>query len=341
MTRNPSRLIHEICQFAPKASWQFALQVTCFQWGNHRLRDLRGEAGVTEQERQVGAHGLPIRQLIHALEQERGQRLTADASLLRLARGLFLHGVNFLAGDFILGGDRPADQNGGGHPELPMRAGEVRGLLRRVDAGAGLESAAAREEGGELVRAVAQRWDAVRLEHLQRGRQVQNGFGARADDDHPRGCQRLQVGRDVEAGLPMDAADPARGEDPNPDFVGSEHRPRDGRPAAGFFDDGRGEVAAADLHRRGGLREFGEFRVREADADGPVEDADRGGRRAVGEDGRLHVAAQREVGRMRESVREDGRLERDDGSVLFQGALDVVLDDERRGEGIHQITSCS
>ena len=118
----------------------------------------------------------------------------------------------------------------------------------------------------------------------------------------------LGVGRDVEARLAMYPADASGGKDLDARLIRCEHRPRDGGPAAGFFYDSCGKIAAADLHAAAAL-DLDEFLVCQADADHAIEDGDGGGRRAVSVNGGLHVATKREVVRRREAVREDGGVE--------------------------------
>ena len=71
------------------------------------------------------------------------------------------------------------------------------------------------------------------------------------------------------------------------------------------------------------------------DADDSAENGYRGGRGAVSMDGGLHIATKRKVVRRRESMREDGRFERDDRLVQFQGAFDIILDNKGSGESVH------
>ena len=86
----------------------------------------------------------------------------------------------------------------------------------------------------------------------------------------------------------------------------------------------RREVARAELARVG--RESLELVRRQPDDDPAVEHADRRRRRARGSDGRLAGTSHVEPVRRGEAVRDERRLERDDGPLLGQRGRDLVGD---------------
>ena len=95
-----------------------------------------------------------------------------------------------------------------------------------------------------------------------------------------------------------------------------------------LLDERGGEVARPDLAR---LRsEAAELLLRQADAEQPVEHADRRRHRARAPDAPLALEPDRDAFAGREAVRDERRLERDDGPPLRQRLPDLVA---RRGSG--------
>ena len=92
--------------------------------------------------------------------------------------------------------------------------------------------------------------------------------------------------------------------------------PADRRRADGSLHGADGEVARAELARVG--REALELVLVEPDADLPVEDADRGRHRSGGADAPLAREPDLDAVRRREPVRDERRLERDDGALLLE-----------------------
>ena len=108
-------------------------------------------------------------------------------------------------------------------------------------------------------------------------------------------------------------------------------RAADGRRAERPLNGARSEIARAELARLG--CEALELDGGEPDDDAPVEDADRRGRGA----GRAHRCLARETHlhsrRRGKPVRDEGRLERDDGALLLEGDGNLVGDAD---EALHQ-----
>jgi hypothetical protein len=126
--------------------------------------------------------------------------------------------------------------------------------VRRVQPHIDRQAAGSGEKGRQLIRAIADDGHALRLQHLARGRQVEDGLGAAADDRHRRLAQLAQVGADVEWVAAMDAADAARGEQLDARQMGHDHRPgHSGRPVLATGDSD-GQVAPAALAHRSRAR---------------------------------------------------------------------------------------
>ena len=130
---------------------------------------------------------------------------------------------------------------------------------------------------------------------------------------------RPEVGRHVHRpiGAAVDAADPAGGEDLDPRLCRDLYGRGDGRRSEAIGLDARQErreVPGRDLRHAVLVREPREERVAGADDEHAVGEADRRRDRA----GVAHVVLEEprglEVLRSWQSVRDDGRLERDDAS---------------------------
>ena len=130
----------------------------------------------------------------------------------------------------------------------------------------------------------------------------------------------------------MDAAEAAGAHEADPDRAAGGERAADRRRADGALDDRGGEVARADLARVGG--EAAELLLREADAQLAVEDADRGRHRAGVADAPLALEPDLDPLAGREAVRDERRLERDDGPPVGERVADLVRDPDRILHGI-------
>jgi hypothetical protein len=191
-------------------------------------------------------------------------------------------------------------------------------------------------EAREPVRAHAEHRDAERLEALQRGTDVEDRLhpGAHHRDAGPaKGHQvrRLVEGRRRAA---VHTAQPARGEDADPQPIREVGRRRDGGGAmATTRDDGR-KVTDADLRDVAGGGDRLERVGIEPDADDPGDDGDRRRHGASGPHRLLDLVRDREVGWPRQPVADDRGLERDDGLAARERVLDLRVDDHDRGHAI-------
>ena len=112
----------------------------------------------------------------------------------------------------------------------------------------------------------------------------------------------------------MNAADPASAHEPDTGSAAHGERPSDGgRPDLAPGDDRR-KVPRPGLSRR--CVEPLQLVGREPDADLAVEDADRGGNGAGGANTSLALERDLDALARREPVRDEGRLEGDDGARL-------------------------
>ena len=88
-----------------------------------------------------------------------------------------------------------------------------------------------------------------------------------------------------------------------PAFCGAEHRPRDGRRAEATIGQGRGEIAATDLHRLPVLREPLDLRAVQPDDDPPIEEPNRRGHGPRRAHRLLHLPRQSQIVRIGKAVR--------------------------------------
>src|SRR3984885_4520312 len=112
------------------------------------------------------------------------------------------------------------------------------------------EAGRAREEGGELIGAVADNGDPLGFEKLERLSDVENRFGAGANDCDA-GTRKLdQIGRDVERffNAAVHAADAACGEDFDARKPSDEHRRRDRRAGRALASGHERQIAPRSLH---------------------------------------------------------------------------------------------
>ncbi len=142
-----------------------------------------------------------------------------------------------------------------------------------------------------------------------------------------------EVGRDVRRRreAAVHAAEAACPHEADADRCSDRQRAADGRRAERPLNGARSEIARAELARLG--CEALELDGGEPDDDAPVEDADRRGRGA----GRAHRCLARETHldsrRRGKPVRDEGRLERDDGALLLEGDGNLVGDAD---QALHQ-----
>ena len=122
----------------------------------------------------------------------------------------------------------------------------------------------------------------------------------------------------------MHAAEAACAHEADPDRRGGGERPADGRRPDRALGEARRQVAGPELARLG--REALELLRAEPDHEAAVEDADRGGHGARRANGRLAREADLDAVRRREAVRDEGRLQRDDGLPVGERRPDLVAD---------------
>ncbi len=165
--------------------------------------------------------------------------------------------------------------------------------------------------------------DAAGLEILERDRHVQDRLRPGAHDRHRRSSELLEVGRDVEGSCPagvqsperaaMHPADPAGGEDPDPGGMRGDHRRRHGGGRPPAHGERHGEARPRGLADRPRRRRRQGFEIDrfEAHQQPAVTDGDRGRHgprrthRGLGCPGHLEIL------RIRQAVRDQGRLEGD------------------------------
>ena len=143
-----------------------------------------------------------------------------------------------------------------------------------------------------------------------------------------------EVGRDVRRRreAAVDAAEPAGAHEADPDRAAGRERAADGRRADRVLDERGGEVARADLARVG--VEALELVLGEADPEPAVEDAD-GRRHGAGlADAALALEPDRDALAGGKAVRDQRRLERDDGSPLGERLPDLGGHDDQILHGI-------
>ena len=130
-----------------------------------------------------------------------------------------------------------------------MRLEHGRKLLWRIDTVVNAEAAPAGVEGGQLIGAVADDGDALRLKILKGQTEVEDALCACADDHDRGGAKLLKVGGNVHRDLrpSVNAADAARGKDLDARHVSDYHRGGDGGSAVGAPCDDGCEVTAACL----------------------------------------------------------------------------------------------
>ena len=130
----------------------------------------------------------------------------------------------------------------------------------------------------------------------------------------------------------MDASEPARAHEADPGRAAGGERAADRRGADGALHDGRGEVARSDLARVGS--EAPQLVSGQADADHAVEHADRGRHCARLPDATLALEPDLDAFAGRESVRDERRLQGDDGPALGERLSDLLGDGDKPPHGI-------
>jgi len=168
---------------------------------------------------------------------------------LGLLQGLRNQGFHTLMGQGALGGWRHHHQDARAERELPVRTGDFRHFLGALSAQRHLESALGRVKCREFIRLVADDGDAQGLQHLKRGGQVQNGFGARAHYHERTFTQLQQVCGYIVSWGTMYPADPTGSQHLDAGALSGIERGGDGRPTVPFARQGCAQISQAKLVR--------------------------------------------------------------------------------------------
>ena len=228
----------------------------------------------------------------------------------------------------------PSEQDRGVAAESPVSARDLRRLFGALDAGGDRRSAVRLVEQRQIVGSVAEHRHAECFQQFGRRGNVQDGLHARGDDQRLGSDQLAEVGRDVRRSgeAAVDAAEAARAHETDPDDPARRERAADRRRADDALGNRRREVARTHLARLGG--EAAELVLRQADAQQPVQNADRRGHGACRAHPPLALETDRDTLAGREAVRDERRLERDHRSPVCERMADLVRDLEQIHHGI-------
>jgi hypothetical protein len=195
--------------------------------------------------------------------------------------------------------------------QLPMRQHQLGSLTSALDASGDWLAAALDVEGGEFIGPVADDRHPVRFEDFEGARDVEDAFGAGADNGDGRAGQLGQVGGDVPGmAVAMGAADAAGGEQADAGQVGQRHGGGDGGGGGFLVRDRGGEIAPARLEHVLRLGQIAQFRLIQADGRYPLEHGDGCRRRPFGAHRRLGRQRRLQVERPREPMRDQRRFQR-------------------------------
>ena len=249
-----------------------------------------------------------------------------NALLLRVLDRLVDRMVDHVGIHGILLGDRVRDQHTAGemHIELCL---ERRGkLLRRIEAIVHGKAGLAGIERRQLIRAVANDRNALRLEIFKRKTEIQNGLRTRANDHYRRLRQLFQICGDVHGHFraAMHAADTAGREHFDARHCRNDHRGRNGARAVHLLGNQHREIAAGRLgNLRAGFAEVFDFVCGQTRLQTTADDRNRRRNRAVVANDLLNVARGFHVLRIRHTVRNDRRFQCDDGLAFLQRLLNL------------------
>ena len=209
--------------------------------------DLAREARVRDDQVTVRGERPAARLAVQVREHERRHRLAVHA--LRVGRRERLLDQRLDVVEALVG--RPAEQQPSA-AELPVRVGDLRRLVRRLDARRHTRAAVRGVEERQRVGAPSEHRHAERLEQLRRRRHVEQRLHARRDDERRRRGEHAEVGRDVRRRRPaaVHAAEPARRHEADAGRAAHGERAADRRRADRALHEGGGRVARADLARR-------------------------------------------------------------------------------------------
>ena len=199
--------------------------------------------------------------------------------------------------------------------DVALQADHAGEIVEPIAAMLELEAGRAGVEGRELVGVVADDRDPLGFQELERLADVEDRFGAGADDCNAGARQLDQIGRNVERlfGASVNAADAAGGEDFDAREPRDEHRRGDGRAGRALARGDQREIPSRgldDAARK--LAEPVDLLARKAHSQPALDDRDRRrngahlARRVLDGERRLDVA------RVGHAVGDDRRFERDD-----------------------------
>ena len=281
-------------------------------------RDLACQARVGDDQVAVDAAGLTAGTVMEGGEDERRHVLADDTPLVRLHEDLLGQ-----RGDVEALVGRAADEDPVA-AEAPVGVRHGGGLLGVLDPRGDWRTALGGIEERQGVDAVPEHRNAKRLEHLGRGRDVEERLDARRGDQRGHARAHAEVGghvrRDRKAAV--DSAEPTRAHEADADGGGCGERPTDGGRADGALHRAGREVARPEL--AGGWCEALELLGGEADHDTAVEHPDGGGHGARGADGGLAREADLDSCRRGEPMRDERRLECDERTPLLERRLNLV-----------------
>ena len=197
-------------------------------------------------------------------------------------------------------------------------------LLHRLDACRHRWAAARGIEQRQLVGAEAEQRDPQALEELDRRGHVEERLDPCRDDESLGTRKLAEISGDVRRVRPatVDTAEPAGTQEANAGAATDGERAADGGRADAALHRARCEVAGTNLAR--GRVEPRELVAGQTDADLPVQNSDRRGDCTCLAHRSLRVEADRDAVSVGEAVRDEGRLERDDGARLAY----LVRDDD-------------
>ena len=211
--------------------------------------------------------------------------------------------------------------------ELSVGVNDASGLVTIIQPTIDAQAAVTLEEGSQRIGLIAEHRHAIRFQHLECIRQIEEGFGARADNGDRCAPQLGQISGDIEGFATVDATDAACGEDRDARRVGGHHRCSNCCRAIATARDDRRKVASAaflDAARRR-LGEAFLFGCADADGELPAQDGDGGGGSAGGADGRFHAKRSLQALWHRQAMGEHIGLQRDDGATFGQGGSNLLV----------------
>jgi hypothetical protein len=156
----------------------------------------------------------------------------------------------FGAREFLLFGNRHHDEHGALRAQSPRCGDDGCRFARRFHTGINRQIARPRVEAGQCIGAQADDRYALCLEHLERQRQIENGFRAGADNSN-RGPSKLgEIRRHIVRCATMYTADATRRKHFDARFMRDDHRSRNCRCAIFDAPNRDWQIAAAAFPHR-------------------------------------------------------------------------------------------